>query len=77
MHAYRATGQLAGRHWIFISNGSVYSDFSKPEQPATAQTIPPLDQDWMRNMSQYGPVKVACENAYLGLDRDVTIPVLG
>lgn len=73
VHAYRTVGQFAGQHWIFVSSGSVYSGFSKPEQPAAAQTVPPLDQDWMRDMSQYGPAKVACENAYLGLDRDVTI----
>jgi len=59
VHAYRAVGQFAGRHWIFVSSGSVYSGFSKPEQPAAAQTVPPLDQDWMRDMSQYGPAKVA------------------
>lgn len=73
VHAKRAAGQLTARHWIYISSGSVYTDFSKPEQVATARTVPPLEQEWMQDMSQYASAKVACENTYLGLGSDVTI----
>lgn len=73
VHALRATQQLSARHWIFISSGSVYTDFSVPEQPVTAQTHPPLTADRMQDMSQFGSAKIACENAYLALDQQATI----
>lgn len=73
VHAIRAAGQLTARHWVYISSGSVYADFSTPEQQVTAQTVPPLNQERMQDPSQYGPAKVACENAYLALNQPVTI----
>ncbi|WP_296141099.1 NAD-dependent epimerase/dehydratase family protein [uncultured Tessaracoccus sp.] len=73
MHASRAAAELTTRHWIVVSSGSVYADFSVPEQPATSPTVAPLDEERMEDMSQYGAAKVACERAYLGLNQPVTV----
>lgn len=72
-HAVRAAAQLSARHWIFISSGSVYTDFSVPGQTETAQTHVPLAADRMEDMSQFGAAKIACENAYRALGQQVTI----
>ncbi len=73
IHARRAAAELTARHWIVVSSGSVYADFSVPEQPATSPTVAALDGDRMEDMSQYGAAKVACEHAYLALDQPVTV----
>lgn len=73
VHAARAARQLSARHRVLISSASVYEDFSTPEQPVTARTVDPFDGEQMRDMSQYGPAKVACERSYEELDQPVTI----
>lgn len=62
-HARRAARELRARHWVFVSSVNVYTRFDRPEQAEDADVHAPLGDDVMTDMSQYGPAKVACENA--------------
>ncbi|XVX20728.1 NAD-dependent epimerase/dehydratase family protein [Actinomycetota bacterium] len=59
----RAVRELDTEHWVFVSSGNVYAAFDRLEQSEDAALNEPLDGDVMADMSQYGPAKVACENA--------------
>ncbi|GAB3929427.1 reductase [Microlunatus endophyticus] len=61
-HALEA---LSGRtaHWTFVSTISVYADDSVPAQDESARLHEPLAGDRFTEMTDYGPAKVACENA--------------
>ncbi len=59
----RAAAQLDTAHWVFISSGNVYADFSSIEQDESAALLPPLAADVMEDMSTYGEAKVTCEDA--------------
>jgi nucleoside-diphosphate-sugar epimerase len=60
-----ALGALAERtgHWTFVSTISVYADDSRPGQDESAPVHQPFARDRFTEMSDYGPAKVACENA--------------
>jgi 2'-hydroxyisoflavone reductase len=62
-HVRRTVRDLRGRHWVFVSSGNVYADFSTLEQDEDSALLAPLDGDVMESMEAYGPAKVACENA--------------
>lgn len=73
VHAVRAVGELSSRHWVYVSSSSVYTDFSAPEQSEAGTVHDPLAAGWMPDMSQFGPAKIACEDAYRAMDQPVTI----
>lgn len=62
-HARRAVRDIDATHWVFISSMNVYAHFNRPEQSEAAQLLEPLATDVLTDPSQYGPVKVACEQA--------------
>ncbi|WP_396125195.1 NAD-dependent epimerase/dehydratase family protein [Cellulomonas sp. P24] len=62
-HVRRAVRDLSTSHWVFISSGNVYADFSTLDQDENAPVRAPLDSDVMADMSTYGEAKVACEDA--------------
>ena len=59
----RAVRDLRTRHWVFVSTANVYARFDRPEPDESAPLLEPLDADAMADMSEYGPAKVACEQA--------------
>ena len=59
----RATRDLTGEHWVFVSTGNVYARFDRLEQDESAPLLDPLAGDVMADMEQYGAAKVACEDA--------------
>jgi len=66
-HARRALDELAGRvgHWCYVSSASVYADTSTPGQrAATAPLLPAAPEGVDDADGQYGPCKVACEQAF-------------
>ncbi|WP_198287073.1 epimerase [Frankia sp. QA3] len=50
-------------HFIFVSTGNVYADPSALRKTVDAPLLEPLDGDVMATMADYGPAKVACEQA--------------
>ncbi|WP_299450594.1 NAD-dependent epimerase/dehydratase family protein [uncultured Serinicoccus sp.] len=63
----RAVAELDTPHWVFVSTANVYAT---PEEgsagAAPTETDPllePLEADVMSTMEEYGPAKVACEQA--------------
>ncbi|MGA8045938.1 MAG: NAD-dependent epimerase/dehydratase family protein [Dermatophilaceae bacterium] len=59
----RAVRDLRTRHWVFVSTANVYARFDRREQGETSPLLAPLPADAMADMSEYGPAKVACEQA--------------
>lgn len=53
-HGRRAIRDLSTSHWVFISSGNVYADFSTPEQDESEPVRAPLGSDVMADMSTYG-----------------------
>jgi 2'-hydroxyisoflavone reductase len=78
-HVRRAVADLASRvgHAVYVSTGSVYSDTRTPHQRAIDAPVldaapPEVDDPRANNMADYGPCKVACEQAMIdgfGVDR--------
>jgi 2'-hydroxyisoflavone reductase len=62
-HVRRAVRDLTTAHWVLISTGNVYARFDRPEQDEDAALLPPLAGEVMAEMTEYGPAKVACEEA--------------
>lgn len=65
VHVRQALTALADRtgHWTFVSTASVYADETRPGQDESAPVHRPLEADRFTDMTDYGPAKVACENA--------------
>ena len=59
----RALGQLDAGHWVLVSSGNVYADFSGVEQDEGSPLRQALEGDVMTSMEVYGEAKVACEEA--------------
>ncbi len=72
-HVRRAVRDLRTRHWVFISSGNVYADFSTVEQDEDSALRAPLQGEVMADMSTYGEAKVACEDAVRGSGASATI----
>ncbi|MTB88834.1 oxidoreductase [Aeromicrobium senzhongii] len=62
-HVRRAVRDLTAAHWTLVSSGNAYADFSSLEQTEDAATLAPLVADAMASDDDYGPAKVACEEA--------------
>lgn len=62
-----AAHALAGRCglYVFVSSASVYADHATPGADETAPVLAPLQADTMREMSDYGAAKAACEQHVL------------
>jgi 2'-hydroxyisoflavone reductase len=69
----RAVRDLGTMHWVFISSGNVYADFSTIEQHEDSPLRGALQGEVMEDMSTYGEAKVACEDAVRGADASATI----
>ena len=72
-HVRRAVRDLRARHWVFVSTANVYARCDSPERDESAQLLDPLDADMMADMSEYGPAKVACEDAVRASEATSTI----
>ncbi|GGR68364.1 nucleoside-diphosphate-sugar epimerase [Nocardioides luteus] len=66
-HARDATEALAGTtdRWVLVSTGNVYRSHARLDDDETAPTLDPLEADAMESSDDYGPAKVACEQAVL------------
>jgi nucleoside-diphosphate-sugar epimerase len=69
----RAVRDLRTRHFVLISSGNVYADFTTIEQDEDADLLPPLPGEVMEDMSTYGEAKVACEESVRASDSSSTI----
>lgn len=61
-------------HYLFVSTGNVYASQERIGVDESAERMLPLDTDKMTEPDDYGPAKVACENAVLaafGADRSL------
>ncbi|KUG57417.1 oxidoreductase [Serinicoccus chungangensis] len=63
----RAVAELDTPHWVFVSTANVYAlpeEGSAGTPPTeTDPLLEPLEADVMSTMEEYGPAKVACEQA--------------
>ena len=61
----QALDALADRtgHWTFVSSVSVYSDDATPDQDESGPLHSALSGDRLTELSDFGPAKVACEQA--------------
>ncbi len=64
-HVRSAAAALEPRcsHFVFVSTGNVYADPSALRKTVDAPLLEPLAGDVMATMADYGPAKVACEQA--------------
>ena len=62
--ALASLGDRTG-HWTFVSTASVYIDDQTPGQDESGALHPPLQAGSFTDLEQYGPAKVACEQAVL------------
>lgn len=69
----RAVRDLSCSHWVFVSSGNAYADFSTLEQDEKSAVRAPLQGDVMEDMSSYGESKVACESAIRSAEATSTI----
>jgi 2'-hydroxyisoflavone reductase len=72
----RAVAALASRtgHWVYVSSASVYADQTTIGDDEDAPLLPPLEDDVMQTMEDYGSAKVACERFVLdGVGADRTL----
>ena len=67
LHVRGAVAALAGRtrHWVFVSTCSVYADDDTPGQDESGPLHPAWVGDGLAPDEDYGPAKVACEEAVL------------
>lgn len=71
--ARRAVRDLRTDHWVFVSSANAYRSFDSPDLPESAPLHEPLAGDVMADMEQYGPAKVACEDAFRAAEGTATI----
>ncbi|MDN6499013.1 MAG: NAD-dependent epimerase/dehydratase family protein [Yaniella sp.] len=65
-HARKAIRDLRAQAWLYVSSSSVYARNDVPARDESFETLLPLDNDHMADMSEYGAAKVACEEIYRG-----------
>ncbi len=53
------------RHWVYVSSGSVYADDTTPGTGEEATLLPAHEGTGPVGVGDYGPAKVACEQACL------------
>lgn len=71
--ARRAVRDLTTDHWVFVSTANVYRSFDAPDVPESAPLHDPLEANVMASMEEYGPAKVACENAFASSPTSATL----
>ncbi|ANS79448.1 putative reductase [Serinicoccus hydrothermalis] len=59
----RAVAELTTPHWVFVSTANVYAPAPGLRPVETDPLLEPLAGDVMGSMEDYGPAKVACEQA--------------
>lgn len=64
-HVRGAVAALDAARYLFVSTGNVYADHSRLQGTEEAPRLAPLEADAMRSMEDYGPAKVAGEDAVL------------
>lgn len=69
----RAVRGLTTDHWVYVSSANAYRSFDSPDVDETAPLHDPLVDDVMESMEQYGPAKVACEEAIQGSGATATV----
>jgi nucleoside-diphosphate-sugar epimerase len=67
LHVRGAVEALASRarHWVFVSTCSVYADDDTPGQDESGPLHPAWSGEGLAPEEEYGPAKVACEQAVL------------
>jgi nucleoside-diphosphate-sugar epimerase len=67
LHVRGALAALGARtrHWLFVSTLSVYAEDGTPGQDEDAPLHPAWSGDGLAGIEDYGPAKVACEEAVL------------
>jgi len=75
LHVRGALEALSGRvgHWLFVSTCSVYADNSVPGEDESARLHEPWPGEGLAPDEEYGPAKVACEQAVLAAHPDALI----
>lgn len=71
LHARRAVRDVRTDHWVYVSTANVYDPGAGMAE--SAPLLPPLAGDRMGSMEEYGPAKVACEEAYRDSGTPVTL----
>ncbi|WP_151526873.1 NAD-dependent epimerase/dehydratase family protein [Serinicoccus kebangsaanensis] len=59
----RAVAELRTPHWVFVSTANVYAPAPGLRPVETDPLLEPLAGEVMESMEDYGPAKVACEQA--------------
>lgn len=62
VHVHRAVRDLHTDHWVFVSTANVYEPGAGLDE--SAPLLKPFAGERMSSMEEYGPAKVACEDAY-------------
>ncbi|QFG67498.1 NAD-dependent epimerase/dehydratase family protein [Ornithinimicrobium pratense] len=62
VHVHRAVRDLRTEHWVFVSTANVYEAGAGLDEGAPL--VEPFAGERMSGMEEYGPAKVACEEAY-------------
>lgn len=69
----RAVRDLTTDHWVYVSSANAYRSFDSPDVDESTPLHDPLEGDVMEDMEQYGPAKVACEDAIRGASGTATV----
>lgn len=72
-HARRAVRDLRTNHWVFVSTANVYVEGPEVDRDESTPLVAPLEADAMSGPEDYGPAKVACEQAFAGSDTSATL----
>lgn len=75
VHVHRAVRDLRTDHWVYVSTANVYRPGAGVAE--SAARLDPLDGERMVTMEDYGPAKVACEDAYLASGTTATLARAG
>lgn len=75
VHVHRAVRDLETDHWVFVSTANVYEPGAGMDE--SAPLLEPFTGERMSAMEEYGPAKVACEEAYRQSGRTATLARAG